>query len=440
MKRRYFFKYTASVTTGLALGACKNWFNSNNAKEQNIPNFGKLEKTYITLGYLPTLDATPLIIAQEKGFFARYGLTVGFSRQLTPNDLENGLSGGKLDGAVAPFPLPLLSAVSKKITPMVSLMTLNLNGSAITLSQKSWLGGIRPITDYYNFREFANSYRRYIRNFNTPQSFAIASNTSMDNYLYRYWLAAMGINPDQEIKLTEIAPSQMIYKLQAGSILGYAVADPWNQQAVLEKAGFIADVTRNIWQGHPNKVLATTQSWLKNNPVTARALMAALIEACQYCDTVENRPEIAQIIAQNKYLNTSLTSLEPGLLGNYNYSSLDNNNRQQNLADFNIFSFQETNYLKQPNHVNYPWRSHGVWLLTQIVRWHQADVSEYPKDADKILDETYPIGIYEEVAKALEIKLPEDKLKKEPATVFIDQREFDPSEPVAYLNHFELRA
>lgn len=318
-------------------------------------------------------------------------------------------------------------------------MTLNLNGSAITLSQKSWTGGIHPITDYYNFREFANTYRRYIRSFNTPPSLAIASNSSMDNYLSRYWLAAMGIDPHQEIKLTEVAPSQMLYKLQSGNILGYAVADPWNQKAVSAKAGFIADISRNIWRGHPSQILAVSESWVNNNPVTARALVAALLEACQYCDVPKNRPEIAQILAQNKYLNTSLLAIEPALLGKYNYEQISEN-RLKNIPDFNIFHFQETSYLKAPNHVNYPWRSHGVWLLTQMVRWQQADLSEYPVDADKILDKTYPLKIYEEVAKALKIKLPTEPMKKEPATAFIDQREFDPSQPVAYLNRFELRA
>lgn len=440
MKRRDLLKYTALGTTGLVLGACKNWFNANNSSKQDLLPFGKLEKTYLTLGYIPTVNAAPLLIAQEKGFFARYGLTVTFNRQLTPDDLEKGLRQGKLDSAVTPFSLPLLSVVSKNPTQMVSLMTLNLNGSAITLSHKSWEGGIRPITDYYNFREFANSYRRYIRNFNEPPLIAIASKTSMDNYLYRYWLAAMGIDADREIQLSEIPPSQMIYKLQAGTVLGYAVAEPWNQQAVSQKAGFIADVSRNIWQGHPSQILATTQSWLKDNPVTARALVAALVEACQYCDNLENRAEIAQIIAQSKYLNTRLLSIEPALLGNYNYGQLDNQERIATISDFNIFYFQETDYLKQPNHASYPWRSHGVWLLTQIVRWHQANLSEYPKDADQILAQAYPVEIYEEVAKTLKIKLPSENMKKEPATAFIDQREFDPSQPVAYLNRFELRA
>lgn len=442
IKRRHFFKNTALLTTGFVLGSCKggNWFNSKNSDQQNLSNFGKLEKTYLTIGYVPTLDVTPLIIAQEKGFFSRYGLIVAFRRQLTPNDLEKSLSQGKIDGAVAPFPVPLHSQLDKNATPIVSLMMLNLNGSAITLSQKSWVGGIRPITDYYNFREFANGYRRYIRNFNEPPNFAIASKISMDNYLYRYWLGAMGIDPDREIKLTEIAPSQMLYKLQAGTILGYAVAEPWNQQAVSEKTGFIVDITRNIWQGHPGQILAATQSWVKDNPITARALVAALIEACQYCDHLENRPEIAQIIAHNKYLNTSLLAIEPALLGKYNYEQLDDKGRLKTISDFNLFHFQETGYLKSPNHVNYPWRSHGIWLLTQLVRWNQAGLSEYPKDADEILEKTYPVEIYEEVAKTLKIKLPTEKMKKEPATAFIDQREFDPSQPVAYVNRFELRA
>ena len=133
------------------------------------------------------------------------------------------------------------------------------------------------------------------------QNFAIDGAASLDNYLLRYWLAAMGIDPSREVNLTEIEPSQMFYKLQAGAINGYSTSEPYNQKTVSEKTGFIAYINRYIWQGHPGKILATMQPWADKNPVTARNLIAALLEACQFCDQGKNHGEIAQILSQSQY-------------------------------------------------------------------------------------------------------------------------------------------
>jgi nitrate/nitrite transport system substrate-binding protein len=429
MQRRSFIKYTSLGVASSVIAACtqktSNTSSPQNEQPNNI-NFGKLEKTYLTLGYVGLTDAAPLIIAKEKGFFSRYGLTVSFSRQASWEDIEDGLIGGRLDGAQALYGMPMQAQLRSNAAPMVALMTFNLNGSAIALSKKVWEAGIRPLFYYANFQEFADSYREYIRGLGQPPSFATEAKASMDTYLYRYWLAAMGIDPNSEMK--------------AGNIFGYCVGDPWIQDAVIKKAGFVASASRDIWKGHPGKVLATMQAWIEDNPTTARALIAALIEACQYCDRAENRAEIAQILSQNQYLNISPDAIAPSLNGKYSYSQLDENNNLVSIPDFEIFNFQETDYLKKPDTANYPWRSHAVWLLTQMIRWNQIEQKEYPKDADEILNKIYPVAIYEEVAKALKIELPKDKMKKEAAIAFIDEREFDPSQPVAYLNQFELRA
>jgi nitrate/nitrite transport system substrate-binding protein len=440
MKRRHFLKYTTLGTAGFAFAACGQTSKPIEGERSSDINFGKLEKTYLTLGYAPMTDAAPLIIAKEKGFFSRYGLTVGFSRQGNWQDIQTNLSDGRLDAAQALYGMPMLSQFGRQAIPMVALMTLNLNGSAIALAQKVWEAGIRPFPYYANFQEFADSYRKYFRSFAKPLNLATESDASIDTYLYRYWLAAMGIDPDKDIKLAEIASSQLIFKLQANHIYGYCVGEPWNQNAILQKAGFVACTSRDIWKGHPGKVLATMQSWVEKYPITAKALVAALVEACQYCDRPENRAEVALLLSQSQYLNADIKAIEPSLGGNYQYASVAEKNSVVSIPDFNIFHFKQTDYLQKSDRANYPQRSHAVWLLTQMIRWNQIDQREYPKDADAILNKIYPVEIYEEVAKALKIELSSDKMKKEPATAFIDGREFDPSQPVAYLNQFGLRA
>jgi nitrate/nitrite transport system substrate-binding protein len=442
MKRRSFIQYSSLGVASSVIAACAKTSQptlTSNEQPKDV-NFGTLEKTNLTIGYVSMTDAAPLIVAQEKGFFSRYGLSVTLRKQANWNEIEKGLVEWRLDAAHAPYGMPLQARLSSQETPILALMVLNLNGSAIALTPKTWQAQIRSSSYYNTFSEFADAYRQYLRSLSTPPSFYTDSSVSMDAYLFRYWFAAMGILPDEEVKLDPLTPSQLIYKLQEGSIYGYCVGEPWNQDAVLKKAGFIAYASRDIWKGHPGKILATMQGWSEKNPTTARALVAALLEACQYCDRSENSAEIAQILAQNQYFNLNSDALAPSLNGNYNYSLLTSDASAVPIPDFTVFHFKPTDYLKSPNHANYPWRSQAVWLLTQMIRWNQIESQEYPKDADKLLDKAYPVTIYEEVAKALKIELPSDRMKKEAGSAFIDNREFDPAQPVAYLNQFELRA
>jgi nitrate/nitrite transport system substrate-binding protein len=440
IKRRQFIKYSSLGVVGLSLAAC-----SQQAKQKSPvfspSDMGKLEKDNPLLAYIPSADAAPLIIAKEKGFFDRYGLKVNLTRQTDWNTVEKGLREWRFDLAQIPYALPLIARLRPQNIPLTALMTLNGNGSAITLPSKAWDAGLRPAYYYRNFSEFSNHYREYHRKFGKPLSLGVESLTSLDAYLYRYWLGAMGINSSTEAKWAEVAPSQLRYKMQAGILNGYMAAEPWNQIAVANKLGFVTHTSQDIWQGHPSKVLGVMQGWADKHPTTTRAMIAALLQACQFCQAPENRSEVATLLAQSHYLNLDSALIEASLGGVYHYEQLDQPpSNGVKLADLSLFHYQKTPYLEKPDHINYPWRSHGVWLLTQLVRWQQFGLKEYSSQTEALLDKAYPVGIYEEVAKGLKIDLPSDRLKQEPASVFIDQHPFDPSQPVAYLSQFTTRA
>ena len=445
MKRRQFLKNTSQAAAGFAIAACSSQRQPADTAKKRFPgkpavNFGNLEKTDLTIGILPVTDCAPLVIAKEKGFFEKYGLNVTLSKEKSWANVGDKLIKGSLDASLALYGMPMLAQLGADKAPMVSLMTLALNGNAITLSRKAWDAGIRPSTDYLKFQEFADGYKKYIKSFSEPPAFGIGGEASMQNYNTRYWLSAMNIDPDKDVKLMVMPPEQMVERLVAGACDGYCVDEPWNQQAVFEQAGFTAYVDRDIWSGHPEKVLATMEPWLTQNPTTARALVAAVLEACQYCDRKNNRRKAVNIISDPEYVNAKVDFAKASMLGKYDYGGFDNKVRVAKIPDFHLFSFKQTNYLKKPDRANYPWRSHGVWLLTQMIRWRQIEQTEYPKDADEIIERIYPVEIYEEVAKALKISVPGDRMKVEPADVFIDKWAFDPSKPVEYLNSFEIRA
>ncbi|MEB3211053.1 MAG: CmpA/NrtA family ABC transporter substrate-binding protein [Leptolyngbyaceae bacterium] len=451
MDRRKFLQYSSLAAAGFTFAACNS--GSSDAPESGdsssapdataspAVDFGPLEKTDLTLGIIPLTDCAPLVIGYEKGIYEKYGLNVTISKEASWATVRDGLVGGRLDASHALCGMPMLTQLGPDKAPMRSLMMLDRNGNAITLSKNAWDAGIRPAIDYGSFDEFAEAYRSYIKGFSEPPTFAMVFPSSMHNYNSRYWLAAMGLNPDTDVNLIVIPPPQMVENMKAGTMDAYCVGEPWNQRAVFDGVGFTATVDRDIWRGHPEKVLATMQSWIDENPNTARALTAATLEACQYCDQLDQRLEIVEIISDRPYVNAKVDYAKASMTGTYNYGGFDDTDRTKPIPDFNLFHrLDGLDYLQGANNANYPYKSHGVWLLTQMIRWNQIDLTEYPADADEIIAQIYPTEIFEEASQALGIELPSDPMPVEPAENFIDGMPFDPSDPVGYLNGFEIRA
>jgi hypothetical protein len=72
----------------------------------------KLETTTIKLGYIPILEAAPLVVGVQKGFFAKHGLKVELAKQASwPAARDNvvlGSAGGGIDGGQWQLPMPHL--------------------------------------------------------------------------------------------------------------------------------------------------------------------------------------------------------------------------------------------------------------------------------------------------------------------------------------------
>ncbi len=465
MKRRQFLQSTALSAAGFSFAACT----SQGSRHFTQPpaNFGKLEKTDLRMGIVSGLDCLPLVVAKEKGMFKRYGLNVTLVKQPTWDKVQEELHAGKLDAVQTLFAMPLWEyfgnskgrkareqdenregrrdkETRKKGTSKantVALMGLNINGNSISLSESAWQAGMRPRQAYNSLHELQEGYNKFFREAKQPPGFAIAHPAAMANYTTRYWLGSMGIDAERDLKFQVLAPNEIIKGLDSGKIIGYATDELFNQQTIADKKAFTAYIDRDIWQGHPEKILATLDTWLSDHPNTARAMMAAVLEACQFCENEQNVATLAPLLGKSEYTDAGTNkNWQKILAGSYNYGGFDGKAHVIKVPDFQIFHFQTTNYLKQPNHANFLWHSHAVWVVTQMVRWHQHNLADYPKDAEAIVKQLYPTKEYADIAKAFWLALPKGQLKIERPELFIDRVAFDPTKPMEYLNSFELRA
>ncbi len=451
--RRNFLQQMGGSAAGFALSACAT--NANRAPQslsESAMAIGQvvkpetLEKPNLTIGYVPVNDCAPFAIAWEKGFFRKYGLTVNLSREASWATSRDGIIFGRLDaspvvsGAVTNAQI---GAEGARHAPLCAAMTLHRHGNAMTMNKAMWDAGLRPWFEYNgDLAAFGQDFRRYFDNLPPEKRvWAVVLSSAIYEYFVRYLVAATGVDPLKEFRIIIVPPPQMLVNVRIGAMQAYMVAEPWNTRAITgnDGIGFTFAQGKEIWAGHPDRLLGVMQSFIDENPKTYRSLLKAMIEACRYCSDPQNREEVAQIISARSFTGAKPKLTRPAIVGDYNYGGFDGKDRTIRAADTTIFFDIPPNIPQVANaHSTFMWRSHSVWLMTQAARWGQ--IKEIPKNANEIAEKAWKIELYREVAADLGIACPADDYKVEPAEVFIDKKAFDPSDPVGYLKSFEIRA
>jgi nitrate/nitrite transport system ATP-binding protein len=374
-----------------------------------------LEKINLNIGFIPLTDCAPLVVAQEKGFFQKYGLeAVNLVREPSWQAIADGIREKRLDGAqmVAGMPLAITLGMGKQIPlPIITALVMSRNGNAITLAKKFAQAGVKNLADLKAQLQASPD---------EVPTLGMVHPASMQNLLLRYWLASGGIDPDQDVTLTRLPPPQMVANLKTGSIEGYCVGEPWNSRAVYEDLGYVIATDLEIWDGHPEKVLGMREDWVAQYPATHLALVKALLEACEYCDDRRHREEIIGYLCQPQYLGTLPEYTRPGFIYPYNRGD---GSEPQILLGFNQF------YVKQSN---YPSRSEGLWTLTQLARWGYVP---FPKNWVEIIERVRRPDLFSEACR--DLGWPDVEGDHHNITLF-DGMVFTPNDPLGYIKRFNI--
>jgi ABC-type nitrate/sulfonate/bicarbonate transport system substrate-binding protein len=379
-------------------------------KVQVVAGHG-LEKINLELGFVPLTACAPMIIAKEKGFFAKHGLEqVSLVRESSWRGVVDGLTGGYIDAAAMPSGMPLwitLGGAGAQSVPIVTSITLSRNGNAITLGKRFQTQGVKTLAD---FREVIRQTP------NNPHRMGVVHPSSMHNLLLRYWLASAGIDPDRELTLKQIPPAQMVVDLKGNTIDGFCVGDPWNLRAEMEGIGFTIARDIDIWSGHPGKVLGARADWATAYPNTFIALTKALLDSCRYCADPANAQEIRTILAQKDYLGTSMEFIHLG-------GPSDVVPGVQSIAH-HVFSGTRENR---------PSRTEHLWHMVEMARW--GDVP-FPRNWVEVLEKTCAVGVFSTAAR--ELGLSEISYGRTPIHL-VDGTTFDTEDPIRYLNDLAIK-
>jgi bicarbonate transport system ATP-binding protein len=374
-----------------------------------------LEKVNLEIGFVPLTACAPVAIAKEKGFFTKHGLDeVNLVRETSWRGIVDGIAGGYLDAAQMPSGMPLwfsLGGHKNQNIPVVTALTMTRNGNAITLSRRFYDQGIHSLE---SFKEMLHATPE------TQHRMGMVHPSSMHNLLLRYWLAAGGIDPDRDLALQTIPPAQMVVDLKADTIDGFCVGEPWNLRAAMDESGFTIATDREIYDGHPGKVLGLREDWASAYPNTHVALTKALLDACRYCADPENEDEIRQILSQRPYLGTPMEYIH---LGNPNSKVCELNQPMREYAHHLFFG----------NGANRPSRTEHLWHMTQLARW--GDVP-FPRNWLEILERIVRVDVYSTAAR--ELGLLDAKFTRGSIHLF-DGIDFDAEDPIGYLNSLAIK-
>ncbi|MGQ9365746.1 CmpA/NrtA family ABC transporter substrate-binding protein [Azospirillum sp. ST 5-10] len=414
-----------------------------------------LEKEELKLGFIKLTDMAPLAIAYEKGFFEDEGLYVTLEPQANWKVLLDRVISGELDGAHMLAGQPLGATIGFGTQAhVVTAFSMDLNGNGITVSNEVWekmkphvpMGPdgrpVHPIKADA-LKPVVQQYRAEGKPFTMGMVFPVSTH----NYELRYWLAAGGINPgyyspdnvtgqiQADVLLSVTPPPQMPATMEAGTIFGYCVGEPWNQQAVFKGIGVPVVTDYEIWKNNPEKVFGVTAQWAEANPNTHLAVVKALIRAAQWLDENDNanRPEAVKILAKSQYVGADAAVIANSMTGTFEYEKGD----KRPVPDFNVF-FR--------HHATYPYYSDAVWYLTQMRRWGQIAEAKPDSWYDEVARKVYRPDIYRRAAQML---VDEGKIKKTdvpwdsdgyraPQSEFIDAIPFDGRTPNAYIDSLPI--
>ncbi|HBC41384.1 MAG TPA: bicarbonate-binding protein [Pseudanabaena sp.] len=437
-RRKFLATAGLSTASAIALNACtgggeapKTDTKANTAAskspESKVSAADAPEVTKAKLGFIALTDAAPLIIAKEKGLFAKYGMKdVEVLKQAswgtTRDNLALGSEAGGIDGAHILTPMPYLLTEGKitngKKVPMYILARLNTNGQGISIANE-----FKELKIALKSDSLKESFAK-IKSGGKDVKCAVTFPGGTHDLWMRYWLAANGVDPDKDVNTIVVPPPQMVANMKAGNMQAFCVGEPWNARLVAQNSGYTAFITGEFWKDHPEKAFTMRADWVEKNPKATKALLAAVLEAQVWCEQVENKEEMCKIIGADKWLKVPSVEILGRLQGKVDYGdgrTLDN-------PDLAMKFWKDA--------ASYPFKSHDLWFVTEDMRWGYFDADT---DAKKLVDKVNREDLWKEAAKMIGKEADIPKSTSRGVETFFDGVKFDPENPSEYLKGLKIK-
>lgn len=303
----------------------------------------------VRIGFIPLVDCAPLLVAREMELFRKHGVQVECSCEVGWATIREKMGYGQLDAAhaVSGLALALGLGIGSPVLRVVAPFVFNLHGNAITLSRDLWNRGVRDAT----------GLRKLIQSSSRRLTMAMVSGFSSHNLMLRKWLRSGGIDPDKDLRIVPLPPTQVASSLKAGLIDGFCVGEPWNSQAVEDGTGWVVATSEQLMPGHPEKALLVGQEFMDGHQDQVSGIVAALREACAFCDRAENRAEVVKVLHRSGYFRCEEKVLARSLVGPFATGT----GSEVDASRFHVFA---------RDNANEPTLERGDWLVRELIEQH----------------------------------------------------------------------
>jgi len=374
------------------------------------------ETPNVRFGIIALTDCSSIVMAHELGYFKQFGIQSVISKEASWAAIRDKLMIGENQATHMLIGMPFASTMGllgSPVKPMVIPWMLNRNGQAITLNNKLKDAGVKTAKDLKPHVDKAKTA-------GDPLTFAMTFPPGTHAMWTRYWLGSGGINPDKDVNLITIPPPQMVANMKVDKMDGFCVGEPWNYRAIVDKIGFTAVTTQQMWKDHPEKVCAFTEEFAMKNPKTVKAILKALQLSSVWLDKMENRKQAAEVVSRATCINCPPEIILARLLGEYDYGD----GRKEKDPNYMIFSQRECNF---------PQKTFGLWWLSQFRRWGM--VKSAP-DYQGIVAKVMRQDLYREAMKEMGVTSQFKDMQKQ--TLF--DGVFDPTDPEKYAMSFPVHS
>jgi len=330
-----------------------------------------MTETRLRIGFIPLCDAAALLVAVDKGFADAEGLDIELIREVSWSNVRDKLNIGLFDAAhlLAPVAIASSLGLGHVKVPIVAPFGLGVNGNAITVSPQLHAEIIEAadsnvLDPLVTARALARIVAERKRGGAEPLTFGMTFPFSTHNYQLRFWMAAGGIDPDEDVRLVVLPPPYMVESLTSRQVDAFCVGAPWNSVAVDLGVGSILHFSCEILAHAAEKVLAVRARWAEENPDVLARLVRAHQRAADFIEDVSNRAEVTAILAAPNRIGVDAEVISRTLEGRLKVAP------DGSVRTDDRYLLVGRSGAARPDPVQ------AAWLYAQMVRWGQTPLSK----------------------------------------------------------------
>ncbi|MWB78606.1 nitrate transporter [Pseudooceanicola sp. 216_PA32_1] len=386
----------------------------------------------LAVGFVPLVDAAPLIVAQEMGFASEEGIELDLQRAASWSQVRDMLVLGRVEAAhmLSPVPVAMALGLGGMATPLSAVSVLSVNGDVIGVSgavaERMRAAGYR-----FDFADATAAGRALIAAARGRLRLGVPFPFSMHSELIYYWLSALGLPAPQEVDIRTVPPPLMARAIAADEIDAFCVGEPWGSIAVETGVGELLLPGNAIWAFAPEKVLAVRTDWAEDAPVLLGQLMRAVWRAGRWLGQPDSHTVASEILARSEYLDMPAEVIDRAMTGRLTISASGGERHVPGFVEFHRGA------------ANFPWRSQAAWIARQLAARTGLDRDE----AARLARQVFRTDLYRRMLRDTGAELPGASEKLEGAVEtdiavasvsgrlflrrdrFFDGRIFDPSAP-----------